>query len=97
MIVIFPESPQTFTWGGSQNLLFIFRCFALFLASRGKVLKTKENGISRLRENGPHSSDEEILTSKPTFIQGVSEKLLKRGGGGGGNTNRLLSTYLDGV
>ena len=27
MIVIFPESPQTFTWGGSQNLLFIFRSF----------------------------------------------------------------------
>ena len=30
-----------------------------------------------------------ILTSKPTFIQGVSEKLSKTG-----NTNRLLSTHL---
>ena len=34
----------------------------------------------------------EILTSKPTFIQGVSEKLLKTR-----NTNRLQSTHLYGV
>ena len=34
----------------------------------------------------------EILTSKPIFTQGVSEKLLKNG-----NTNLLLSTHLYGV
>ena len=34
MIVIFSESPQTFTWGGSQNLLFIFRSFAFCMTER---------------------------------------------------------------
>ena len=41
-----------------------------------KSRKTKENGISHLRGNSPHSSDKGILTSKPIFTQGVSEKLL---------------------
>ena len=42
-----------------------------------KSKKTKENGISHLRETALIHQTGEILTSKPTFIQGVSEKLLK--------------------
>ena len=51
----------------------------LFPQVEVKSRKTKESGISHLRENGPHSSDEGILVSKPIFIQGVSEILLKHG------------------
>ena len=36
VIVIFPESPQTFTWGGSQNELFISR-----IPAPGKLSKVK--------------------------------------------------------
>ena len=42
-----------------------------------KSRKTKENRISHLRETDLIHQTGEILTSKPTFIQGVSEKLLK--------------------
>ena len=48
IIVIFPESPQTFTWGGSlRSLLFILRSFAfcmtkrLFPARRGELSEDK--------------------------------------------------------
>ena len=40
-------------------------------------MKTKENGISHLRENDPHLSYKGIPYIK--IIQGVSEKLLKHG------------------
>ena len=52
----------------------------LFPASRGKVQEDKRKWNLPPAGNGPHSSDGEILTSKPTFIQGVSEKLLKKRG-----------------
>ena len=42
-----------------------------------KSRKTKENGISHLRETALIHQTGEIFTSKPTFIQGVSEKLVK--------------------
>ena len=42
-----------------------------------KSRKTKENGISHLRETALIHQTGEILTKKPTFIQGISEKLLK--------------------
>ena len=45
-----------------------------------KSRKTKENGISHLRETALIHQTGEILTSKLTFIQGVSEKLLKKRG-----------------
>ena len=51
----------------------------LFPASRGKAQEDKRKGISHLREYGPHSSDEGNFYIKPTFMQGVSEKLLKNG------------------
>ena len=57
-----------------------------------KSRKTKENGISHLRRNSPHSSDKGILTSKPIFTQGVSEKLLTKA-----NTNFFLSAHLYGI
>ena len=64
MIVIFAESPQTFTWRGSQNYRFICRNFA-FRITKGcpsveiKSKKTEEKGISHLRENGPQLSEEQ--------------------------------------
>ena len=42
-----------------------------------KSRETKETGISHLRETALIYQTGEILASKPTFIQGVSEKLLK--------------------
>ena len=42
-----------------------------------KSRKTKENGFSHTRETALIHRTGEILISKPTFIQGVSEKLLK--------------------
>ena len=44
-----------------------------------KSTKTKENGISYLLEKALIHQTREILTPKPTFIIGVSEKLLKNG------------------
>ena len=44
-----------------------------------KSRKTKENGISHMWETAIIRQTREILTSIPTFIQGVSEKLLKNG------------------
>ena len=44
-----------------------------------KSRKTKENGISHLRKTAFIHQTGEILTSKPPFILGVSEKLLKNG------------------
>ena len=99
IIVIFPESAQTFTWGGSQSLLFIFRSFPfcmtrrLFPASRGKNLgRQKKMESPTCEKMALIHQMREILTSKPAFIQGVSEKLLKTG-----NTNCLLSTHLHGI
>ena len=85
MIVIFPESPQTFTWGGSQSLPFIFRSFAfcmtkmLSLQVEVKSRKTKENGISHLWENGPHSSDEGNPYIKTNLHRGCFRKISKNG------------------
>ena len=44
-----------------------------------KSRKTKENEISHLRKTALIHHTGEILTSNPTFIQGVSEQLLKNG------------------
>ena len=83
MNVIFPESSQTgveskINYSCAKALLF---CMTkrLFPASGGKAQEDKRKGISHLQEYGPHSSDEGISYIKPTFIQGVSEKLLKNG------------------
>ena len=63
MIVIFPESPQTFAWSGSK-INYPYSEALIFVWLKGcspqvevKSRKTEENGISRLRSNGPHSSD----------------------------------------
>ena len=78
MIVIFPESPQTFTWGGSQSLLFIFRSFAfcmtkrLFLASKVSEDKRKWN-LPPVRKRPSFIR----RTSKPTFTQGQFRKIAK--------------------
>ena len=46
----------------------------LFPASRSKVLKTKENGISHLRENDPQLSDEQDSIQDSLFGGGVNPK-----------------------
>ena len=61
----------------------------LFLARRGKVSEDKRKwNLPPEGETALIHQTREILTSKPTFIQGVSEKLLKTG-----NTNCLLTTH----
>ena len=86
MIVIFLESPQTFIWSGSQNLLFIFRSFAFCMTERlfpqveVKSGKAKENGISHLRENDPHSSDEGNPYIKTNLHTGCFRKIAKKRG-----------------
>ena len=84
MIVIFPESPQTFTWGGSQNVLF--RSFAfcmterLFATSRGKVWEGKRKlNLPPAGKRPSFIRREKFLHQNQPFIQGVSEKLLKNG------------------
>ena len=67
MIVIFPESSQTFTWRGSQNEVFICRNFAFYITKRlfpteVKSRKTKENGISRLWDNALSYQKSRILS-----------------------------------
>ena len=52
----------------------------LFPQVEVKSRKTKQNGISHLREMDIIHQTGGILTSKPTFIQGVSEKLPKKRG-----------------
>ena len=85
MIVIFPESPQTLprveakiNYSYSEALFFV-RLKGCSLQVEVKSRKTKENGISHLRETALIHHTREIFTSKPTFIQGFSEKLLKNG------------------
>ena len=64
MIVIFPESPQTLpceeakiNYSYTETLLFVSLkgCPPVEVKSR----KTKENGISHMRENGPQLSEDQ--------------------------------------
>ena len=64
MIVIFPESPQTFAWRGSQ-INYSYEETLLFVSLKGcppvevKSRKTKENEVSHLRGNGPQLLEEQ--------------------------------------
>ena len=64
MIVIFPESSQTFT-GVEVKINYSYAETLLFVSLKGcsqqvevKPGKTKENGTSHLQENGPQLSDQ---------------------------------------
>ena len=85
MIVIFPQSPQILP-GVDTKVCYSYSEALLFVRPKGcssqvevKSRKTKENGISHLWENSPHSSDEGNPYIKTNLHTGCFRKIAKNG------------------
>ena len=87
MIVIFPESPQTFTWGGSQNLLFIFRNFAFCMTKRLFPASGSKTWEGKSKCNLPPAG------KRPSFIK--RRKSLHQNQGGLKNGRRTLKIFWE--
>ena len=73
-----PPPPPPINYSYAEALLFVW---LKGCSSQVEVnsRKTKENGISHLRENGPHSSDEGNPYIKTNLHTGCLRKIAKKG------------------